>query len=123
MADIVLNGVNRVVKQQIARLPEKLKEAGLEIIEEIADETVFNAKVLVRVDTGSLQKSIRKEKAGDNVRVRAGGFVVNPRSGRPVDYAAIIEQRYPFMRPALHRALINASERIKTRVLQKANEP
>jgi len=59
------------------------------------------AKIYVRVKTGSLQKSIRVEHIKRlAVRVRAGGYVINPITKRLVDYAIYVEKRYPFLKPA-----------------------
>lgn len=53
------------------------------------------------VDTGSLQTSIRVERIRKlSVRVRAGGYVTNPKTGRKVDYAKYVEEKHPFMKPA-----------------------
>lgn len=63
------------------------------------------AKAYVRVDTGSLSKSIRVEHIRQlAVRVRAGGYVVNPKTGTLVNYAVYVEAKYPFMRPAWEHA-------------------
>lgn len=59
------------------------------------------AQAYVRVDTGSLQESIRVEHIRRlAVRVRAGGYVTNPKTKKLVDYAIYVEERFPFMRPA-----------------------
>lgn len=59
------------------------------------------AQARVRVDTGSLQKSIRVEHiSGLAVRVRAGGYVINPKTGKIVDYATYQERYHPYMKPA-----------------------
>lgn len=64
------------------------------------------AKTYVRVDTGSLQKSIRVEHlAKHHVAVTAGGYVVNPKTRRIVDYAGWVEAKYPYMRPAYEQVL------------------
>jgi len=34
------------------------------------------------------------------VKVRAGGYVTNPRTGKLVNYAAVVEAKFPYMRPA-----------------------
>jgi len=64
------------------------------------------AKTLVPVDTGSLQRTIRIERKGKHyVGVRAGGYVVNPRTKRIVNYQTHVEARTPYMRPAYEQTL------------------
>jgi hypothetical protein len=95
-----------VIKTDIALLKENMDAVTEEVLNQICDLIVGYAKIYVPVDTGSLRDSIRKERGGEGLgwrmfRVRAGGHVVNPRTGRYVDYAALVEARYPFMAPAL----------------------
>lgn len=64
------------------------------------------AQTYVRVDTGSLWKSIRIERlAKHHIAVRAGGYIVNPKSHKIVDYQTIVEAKYPYMRPAYEQVL------------------
>ena len=93
------------VKQDVAAIPNKLLEGAEQAILEAAHLMAGMAQVHVRVDTGSLRDSIRVERGGQGmhwrqVKVRAGGYKVNPRTGRLVDYAAAVESKYPFMKPA-----------------------
>lgn len=93
------------VKQDVAAIPNKLLEGADEAILEVAHLMAGLAQVHVRVDTGSLRDSIRVERGGRTmhwrqVRVRAGGYVTNPRTGKLVDYAAVVEAKFPYMRPA-----------------------
>lgn len=95
------------------KLPREFRHAMKRALDLAAADGVTRAKQLVAVDTGALQKSIRKEKhawpAGNvtYIGIRAGGYVRNPRTGRLVHYAQFIEygtsRTYPrpFMRPAL----------------------
>jgi len=56
----------------------------------------------VLVDTGTLRGSIRKMKVSETeFLVTAGGEDVNPKTGKPCNYAAIIEARFPYMKPAV----------------------
>ena len=94
---------------QIAQIPDKLLEGAEQAILETAHLVLGLAQVHVRVDTGSLRDSGRIERGGKGlhwaeVKVRFGGYVTNPRTGRLVDYAAIIEQRYPYLAPAAREA-------------------
>lgn len=95
----------RVVKQSLAEVPDRMLEGGEQALLELADLVLGTAQVNVRVDTGSLRDSGRKERGATGpltrvIRVRFGGYVVNPKTGKLVDYARIIEERYPYLRPA-----------------------
>jgi hypothetical protein len=85
------------------------------------------AQVYVPVDTGSLRDSIRIERGGETlswrqVRVRAGGYIVNPKQpGHTVNYALFVEQRFPYMRPAFEEVKATIAEMIKAQVVEKVN--
>jgi len=99
--DLTANFENGTLNQVLMQLPEKLEAAGLRAIDEGADLMVDIAKTIVRVDTGSLQQSIRKQHTRNRViSVRAGGYVTNPKTGKRVNYAHWVEKNYPYMRPA-----------------------
>jgi len=106
------------------KLPYQIKLAMINTADRVADIVVEGAKRTVPIGTpestgipgykgGSLQKSIRKERwampKGNIVytRIRAGGYVTNPNTGRKVHYAKYVEYgtRYmgarPYMRPNL----------------------
>ena len=105
MTDIFVDLNSGIVKQDIAAIPNKILEGAEEAIMQVAQLMSGLAKVHVRVDTGSLRDSIRVERGGQSmhwreVKVRAGGYIVNPKTGRLVDYAAAVESKYPYMRPA-----------------------
>lgn len=116
------------VKQDLAELPEKMLDAAYEELLQQAELMKGLAQVYVRVDTGSLRDSIRIERVAPTyhlhrvVRVRAGGYVANPRTGRIVDYAAIVERKYPYMRPAWESIRGNIVSLIKRRVVERVNE-
>jgi len=102
---ITLDMNSTTVKRDIAAIPEKLLEGVEQAIMEAAHLMVGLAQVHVRVDTGSLRDSIRVERGGQGlhwrqVRVRAGGYIVNPKTDKLVHYATIVEFKYPYMRPA-----------------------
>lgn len=96
------------LKQAAADLdfvPAKLLAGALEAILEQAQLIKGLAQVHVRVETGSLRDSGRVERAGQGkhwakVSVRFGGYVVNPKTGKLVNYARIIEVRFPYLKPA-----------------------
>ena len=115
------------VKQDLAMLPEKMLEAAYEELLQQAELMKGLAQVYVRVDTGSLRDSIRIERAAPEhhlhrmVRVRAGGYVTNPDTGRKVDYAAVVEMKYPYMRPAFEEIRANLNALITRKVVEVVN--
>ena len=115
------------VKQDIAEVPNKLLEGAFEAIMAAAHLMQGLAQVYVRVLTGSLRDSIRVERGGESmswrqVRVRAGGYVVNPKTGRLVDYAVIVERKYPYMKPAWQEVRPQVEEIIRSNCLAKIAE-
>jgi hypothetical protein len=85
------------VKDKLAVLPEKMLEYAYEVMMDQAHLIVGLAQMYVPVDTGSLRDSIRVERGGENlnwrqIKVRAGGYVANPKTGRFVDYAVFQEK-------------------------------
>lgn len=116
------------VKQDLGMLPEKMLEAAYEELLQQANLMVGLAQVYVRVDTGSLRDSIRIERVGPSyhlhkmVRVRAGGYVTNPKTRRIVDYAAIVEAKYPYMQPAFEEIRENLGYLIKNKVVEACSE-
>lgn len=86
-------------------LAERMKEAAVEALLQQAHVMAGLAQIYVPVDTGSLRDSIRVERGGEDqfwsqIKVRAGGYITNPKTGRLVDYAALVEAKQPFMAPA-----------------------
>jgi len=101
---------NNALKTDLADIPEKLLEGVFEALMQGAYLVKGLAQVYVHVDTGSLRDSIRVERGGQGmkwrrVRVRAGGYITNPKTGRKVDYAGYVEAKYPYIRPAINDAL------------------
>ena len=112
------------VKEKLATLPEKMLDYAFEVLMQQAELMKGLAQVAVPVDTGSLRDSIRVERGGEGlhwrqVRVRAGGYVVNPKSGRLVDYAVFVEARQPFMRPAYDEVCPTIAGMIQSRVVER----
>ena len=110
------------VKQDLAELPEKMLNGAFEVLMERAELMKGIAQVLVRVDTGSLRDSIRIERGGigkywRQVKVRAGGYVINPKTNKLVNYAGIVESKYPFMRPAWEQVKGDIADMIKAKVV------
>lgn len=124
---IVLDFFDPNLKQKLAMLPEKVLDWAEEAILNGAHLMVGYAQVYVDVDTGSLRDSIRIERGGQKlywreIRVRAGGYVTNPKTGRLVDYAVYVEARHPFMLPAYLEVRDQIKMMITAGVVQKANE-
>ena len=102
-------------KELISRVNDAVREA----VDQVADIIVEAAKQIVPVDTGTLQSSIRKETAEHLISVIAGGAdFINPKTGKPCDYAAAVEVRQPFMK----LALTSAEHEIEAQIRQKVHE-
>jgi len=115
------------LKIALAELPEKMLDAAYAELDQQAELMKGYAQIYVRVDTGSLRDSIRKERGGIGknwrvVRVRAGGYVTNPRTNRIVRYASIVESKYPFMRPAWQAVCKDIEALIKRAVVAKVSK-
>jgi hypothetical protein len=116
------------IKQDIAQLPDKMLEWAYEVLLDQAGLIRDLAKVYVRVDTGSLRDSIRLERVGPTrhhhkvVRVRAGGYVVNPVTKKLVNYAGVVESKYPYMRPAFQEVQPTIAAMIKNKVVSEVNK-
>jgi HK97 gp10 family phage protein len=100
------------IKAKLAELPEKMLEYAFEVLMKQAELIKGLAQVYAPVDTGSLRDSIRIERGGEGkgwrqVKVRAGGYVTNPDTGRIVDYAPYQEfgTRYIYGQLYLTRAV------------------
>ena len=110
---VELLGADRLVAR-LARANGKIDSETVDGLSQVADRIVEDAKATVRVDTGSLQKSIRKQHHVSqghihSIGVSAGGYIVNPKTGRIVDYARYLEYGtsrmppHPYMTPALEQ--------------------
>lgn len=116
----------RELEDKLSNLEEKLTNALAEALEEIAVKIRDDAKGFAPVDTGSLRRSIRVEKEGKlQVSVVAGGGgVINPRTGREVDYAGYVEfgtsraSPQPYMQPALEKNRDEILRIVKEKVLE-----
>lgn len=106
------------VKIKLAELPTKMMEHALEVLLDQAHVMAGLAQVYCPVDTGSLRDSIRVEHAGNQVRVRAGGYITNPKTGRLVDYANIQEQRTQFMQMAFEEVKPTIKTMLETHVVK-----
>jgi HK97 gp10 family phage protein len=120
----------KAVKTALGTLPEKMLEYAEEVLIKQAELIKGLAQIYVPVDTGSLRDSIRVERGGAGlhrrqIRVRAGGYVTNPRSGQKVAYAKFIEygtQNMPgyfYLSTAVAEVKPTIAEMIKANVVQK----
>ena len=115
------------VKQDLAELPEQMLDYAFEVIMEQAQLMKGYAQIYVPVDTGSLRDSIRVERGGVGknwrvVRVRAGGYVTNPKTGKLVNYAGYVEAKQPFMHPAWFHVCPTILDMIRNRVVAEVSE-
>ena len=104
-------GIDKV-KRNFAALTRGMTPAAARVLKAVAKEAKEEAKELVAVDTGALRASIRlittAATAGNITRVgiRAGGYEINPKTGKLVNYA--IPQEFGTSRMAPHPYLIPA---------------
>jgi len=115
-----------IVKEDIARLPEKMLDFAFEVMMKQAELMRDLWQVGIRVDTGSARDSIRIERGGEGehwrrVRVRGGGYVVNCKTGRLVDYMGIIEAKYGAGRMAFEEVKATIGEMIEAKVVESCN--
>lgn len=121
--NLTWNWKSGVLKQQLARLPNDFDAAAKEALEEAGDFMKMVAKALVLVDTGTLRKTIRKERGAENtLTVRAGGYFINPKTGKICDYATYVEIRSPFMQPAYDMTKPFLKQKIREKVLEQARQ-
>jgi len=110
-------------ENQLDKLPEQLMEASMEALNEAADFMVMMAQCNVLVDTGTLQRSIRKESYPNIVKVKAGGYqFINPKTNKPCNYARYVEANYPFMRPAYETIKSFLADKIAQKILTRVQE-
>jgi len=114
------------LENKLSNLDEKLSKALAEALDEISEKIRDDAKSFAPVDTGALRKSIRTEKKGKlQVSIVAGGGgIINPHSGREVDYAGYVEfgtshmSPQPYMQPAIEKNMNEILQIVKEKVLE-----
>jgi len=114
------------LEDNLSNLEEKLGKALAEALDKISEKIRDDAKGFAPVDTGALRKSIRTEKKGKlQVSIIAGGGgVINPKTGREVDYAGYVEfgtsrmSPQPYMQPALEKNRDEILRIVKEKVLE-----
>jgi hypothetical protein len=99
--------------KQIQALPEKINNEALQILINQAELIVGLAQINVKVKTGRLQSTIRYEITvnTDNtkqVTIRAGGF--------GVEYAAIVEAKYPYLKPAIDEVAPSLEQQLQNNI-------
>ena len=109
---------------ELRMLPRKIGEATSVVLQMPWMEAA--AKAFCPADTGALMGSIRAEMRGPHkmALVAGGGGHINPRTGRPVDYARHVHDGTSRMppRPFLLQAVIQERLRYAREMLGKAAE-
>lgn len=112
------------VKRNFNALTRGINPAAARVLKAVAEDIKKEAKELVPVDTGALKASIRlivtAARAGNVTRVgvRAGGYEVNPKTGKLVDYAVSVEfgtsrqMPQPYLVPAVSRKAVPIMRRL-----------
>lgn len=129
---IQLNLSDPAVKARLAELPQKMTDYAFEVLLKQAHLIVGLAQINCPVETGSLRDSIRVERGGvglrwREVRVRAGGYITNPDTGKIVDYAKFqefgtkyISAQY-YLTRAVEAVQPTIAAMIKSEVVNKVN--
>lgn len=118
----------KVDPEVLSRLPPEqvqaiLTQGTLEALDVIADLLVELIKQNVNVDTGTMRGSVRKETVDDMISVIMGGDeFINPKTGKPCNYAPAQEAINPTFEPALDFLKDDIATLIEQRVLQKFAE-
>ena len=130
---INLDVTDPAIKAKLAVLPEKMLEWAFEVMLKQAELMRDLANIYAPVETGALRDSIRVERGGEGmhwrlVRVRAGGYMTNPKTGKRVDYAKHQEfgtkhmSAQPYMQPAFEEVYPTIAAMIQALVVEKASE-
>jgi len=112
---IHLDFTKGTIEQDLVELPEKMLNGAFEAVDQAADMIVGLAQINVRVDKGTLRDSIHKEyfkgERSFMVRVVAGGPNIR--------YARIIEEKWPYLGPAVRSVLPQVRTMIENKVMEK----
>jgi hypothetical protein len=103
-------------------MQENMADWAFEALLEQAHVMAGYWQVFIRVETGAARDSIRVERGGEGrhwkqVKVRGGGYVVNPKTGRLVDYMWILERKYGAGRAALEQVRSTIRDMIEANVV------
>jgi HK97 gp10 family phage protein len=109
---------------ELGRLQEAISRSASSILE--LEGVVDSARAFCPVDTGALASSIRAERRGptDAALVAGGGGLINPRTGRPVDYAVAVhdgtsgQPPRPFLEQALYEQRMVLAEEMARRTAE-----
>lgn len=101
------------ITADIAKLTEQMTDGGKEALLEAANLILGLAQLNVRVDKGNLRDSGRIERKGDMVSVVFGNAKVN--------YAGVIEARYPYLAPAVNVVMPQITGIIEKRVVERVS--
>jgi HK97 gp10 family phage protein len=124
VAEVEILGEDRLIAR-LAQFEESLDFGAEAGVKSVAEKIRDRAKELVQVDTGALQRSIRvgiySRPAGHvhSIRVTAGGYERNPKTGRIVDYAVYQERgtsrmkAQPYLGPAYQAFKDDLAKEIK----------
>ena len=109
---------------ELRMIPGRIEEAAQMALQ--MPSMVATAKAFCPVDTGTLMASIRAETRGalSVTLVAGGGGYINPRTGRPVDYARSIHEgtsRTP-ARPFLLQAVLSERTRFAREMFMRTSE-
>ena len=109
---------------ELRMIPGRIEEAAQMALQ--MPSMVAAAKAFCPVDTGALMTSIRAEASGafSVALVAGGGGYINPRTGRPVDYARSIHEgtsRTP-ARPFLLQAVLSEKIRFAREMFMRTAE-
>lgn len=106
------------IEQDLAELPDKMLDHAFEAVDEACDLIVGYAQINVRVDTGRLRDSIRKE-----YEKGAESFTVRVVAGGPgIRYARVIEEKWPYLGPAVRSVLPQIRGMIEAKVVDAVNK-
>ena len=116
--------LNTNAKFALAELQENMADWAFEALLEQAEVMKGYWQIFINVDTGSARDSIRVERGGEGkfwkqVKVRGGGYVVNPKTGRLVDYMWILEERYGAGRAAFEQVKPTIAMMIENKVVDR----
>jgi len=92
----------------VQNVDANLSEWALEVLMENAELIQGLAQILVRVRTGALRDSIRVERQGNTIKIVAGSPTVN--------YAQIVEAKYPYMAPAFNQVVSQIPDELRNRI-------
>lgn len=120
--EIVLN-YDEFGKLKPSEIQSLLEQACIEGLEVIADVGVELIKQRVNVDTGTMRGSVRHETVGNVVSIIMGGEqYINPKTGKPCNYAPAQEKINPTFEPVLEMLGTDIERTLQMKIEQKLTE-